>query len=193
MTDLQPGTREYYQAIGRKGGQARAAQPSFRQHQSHAGKCSAAVNDMAVLGHLGAKAFIRKYGYLKFFHFWRAWRLDNPSRHERQVAALLDDLGFTYQREAMVLGDKIPLAVDFYLPDCNDAIIEVLGRVHFDPRFDHPNYEQTRRDLDMHRLRKLERAGYRLLELDYRIFPHPPLLTAKILGFLIAAPERSYR
>lgn len=184
MTDPQPGTREYYQAIGRKGGQARAAQASFQAHQSHAGRRSAAVNDMAALGSRGAKAFIRKYGYLRFFHFWRAWKLANPSSHERQVAALLDELGYTYQREALVLGDDIPLAVDFYLPDCNDAIIEVYGRVHYDPLFDHPNYPTTRAQNDAHRLHRLERAGYRILVIDHQELHHLPTVTAKIVMFL---------
>jgi|GEM_PF-2116391 len=180
-----PRTREWYQQIGRRGGQARAAMPNFRQHQSNAGKRSAQVNDMAALGSLGAKAFIRKYGYIKFFHLWRNWKLTNPSRHERQVAAILDELGYTYQREAMLLGDDIPLAVDFYLPDANDAVIEVLGRVHYDPRFNHPNYPQTRRDNDLARLRRLERAGFRVLEIDYRLLQNLAAAKIKIIGFLI--------
>ncbi|MCK6629327.1 MAG: endonuclease domain-containing protein [Anaerolineae bacterium] len=175
-----PRTREWYQQIGRRGGQARAAMPNFRQHQSHAGKRSAQVNDMAALGSLGAKAFIRKYGYIKFFHFWRNWKLQNPSRHEQQVALILD-----HQREAMVLGANIPVAVDFYLPDVNDSIIEVNGRVHYDPFFDHPNYPQTRRDNDLARLRRLERAGFRVLEIDYRMLQNLAAAKTKIIGFLI--------
>ena len=179
------GTREWYQHIGRIGGKKRAAQPTFRQHQSNAGKASAAVNDMAALGSLGARAYIRKYGYIKFFHFWRAWKLAHPSRHEIKVAAILDDYGYTYQRESIVLGDNIPLAVDFYLPDANDAIIEVYGRVHYDPRFDHPNYPNTRAQNDAHRLHRLERAGYRVLEIDYRELAREQTVRGKIVMFLL--------
>lgn len=181
-------SREWYQEMGRRGGKARAAMPDFRQHQSNAGKASAAKNDMAALGHLGAKAFIRKYGYIKFFHFWRNWRLSNPSGHERAVAAILDEFGYPYQREAMVLGDDIPLAVDFYLADCNDSIIEVYGRVHYDPRFDHPNYVDTRAGLDARRVQKLERAGFRVLEIDYRELKHLLTVRGKIIMFLLGDP-----
>lgn len=187
-TTLPPyGTREYYQAIGRRGGHARAAQPDFAAHQSHAGRRSAQVNDMAALGRRGARAFIVKYGYIRFFHFWRNWKLSNMSAPERHVAVLLTELNYQFEREAMVLGDDIPLAVDFYLPDANDAIIEVNGRIHYDPAFDHPKRPQTRRDLDLHRLRRLERAGFRVLEIDYpALSGRPVLLKSKIAGFLIA-------
>jgi hypothetical protein len=182
------GTREWYQYIGRKGGQARAAQAGFRAHQRHAGRRSAEVNDMVALGRRGARAFIRKYGYIKFFNFWRAWKLANPSSHERQIAAILDRLNYVYEREAMVLGSRTPLAVDFYIPDAGDAVIEMLGRVHFDPLFDHPNHIRTRRELDLERIRRVERAGFRVLEIDYRQLAgeHAAILvTSKIAGFLV--------
>jgi very-short-patch-repair endonuclease len=186
------GTREFYQAIGRRGGLARAQMPDFRDHQRHAGRRSAAINDMAALGHKGAQAFIRKYGYIKFFHFWRIWKLRNPSAHERQIATILRWLNYSFEREAMVLGDRVPLAVDFYIPDANDSIIEVNGRIHYDPFFDHPHKLQTRRDLDLHRIRRLERAGFRILEIDHRAMSktNEPLIIGKIAGFLVNAPER---
>jgi very-short-patch-repair endonuclease len=177
--------REQIREWGRRGGKARAAMPDFREHQRRAGKRSAEVNDMAALGSLGARAFIRKYGYVRFFRFWRAWRLENPSSYERQMMAILDRLGYQYEREAMVLGEAIPLAVDFYLADANDAVIEVLGRVHFDPRFDHPNKIDTRRGLDLHRIRRLERAGFRVLEIDYTELSNVNRVAVKVAGFLI--------
>ncbi len=187
MTTQLPayGTTEYYRYIGRKGGQARAAQPDFTQHCRAAGLRSAQVNDMAALGRKGARAFIRKYGYIKFFHFWRNWKLANPSRHERQVMAMLELLKYPYRREAMVLGHDVPLAVDFYIPDANDAVIEVNGRVHYDPRFDHPNRPQTRYQLDVLRRQRLERAGFRVLELDYLWLSREPLAVSKIAVFLM--------
>lgn len=179
------GTREWYQEIGRRGGKARAAMPDFREHQSRAGKRSAEVNDMAALGSLGAKAYIRKYGYISFFRLARAWRLANPSRPERTMMAILERMGVEYEREAMVLGEQIPVAVDFYLPDCNDSVIEVLGRVHFHPQFDHPNYPETRRGNDLHRIRRLERAGFRVLEVDYRELANEVSAAVKVAGFLL--------
>lgn len=181
------GTTEYYRHIGRKGGKARAAMPDFIEHQRAAGRRSAQVNDMSALGSKGARAYIRKYGYIKFFHFWRTWKLANPSAHERQIMRILNQLNYTYRREAMVLGNNIPLAVDFYIPDANDAIIEVNGRVHYDPHFDHPNRPHTRRQTDLHRIRRLERSGFRVLEIDYRALANTVLVAGKIAGFLIAA------
>lgn len=160
---IEYGTRKWYQMIGRRGGQARAAMPGFKAHQSRAGQRSAQVNDMSALGRRGARETLRKYGYIFLFKKCRAWRLANPSRHEQQVMAILNELDCAYEREAQVLGQNIPLAVDFYLPDHNDAIIEVYGHIHYDPRFDHPNRTQTRRALDAHRCRRLEQAGFRVL------------------------------
>lgn len=97
----------------------------------------------------------------------------------------MDRLGYQYEREAMVLGKDIPVSVDFYLADANDAVIEVLGRVHFDPRFDHPNKFETRRGLDLHRIRRLERAGFRVLEVDYRELANMDRVAVKVAGFLI--------
>lgn len=177
-------SREWYQEIGRRGGQARAAMPDFAEHCSNAGKRSAEVNDMSALGSKGARAYIRKYGYISFFRLWRAWKLNNPSSHERQVAAILGRLKVSYEREAQVLGDNVPVAVDFYLPDAGDAVIEVNGRVHYDPAFDHPNRLETRRGNDLHRIRRLERAGFRVLEIDYRALANERAVELKIAGFL---------
>lgn len=141
---------------------------------------------MAALGHLGAIAFIRKYGYMRFFYLNRNYRLGKPSRLEQTMIEILDSLKVSYEREAMVLGDNIPMAVDFYLPDCNDAVIEVLGRIHFDPRFDHPNRVETRRGLDLHRVRRLEWAGFRVLEVEYTELSRPERVATKIAGFLWA-------
>jgi len=182
---LTEARREQLRAAGRKGGRVRAAQPGFIEHQRRAGKRSAEVNDMAALGHLGAQAFIRKYGYIKFFQLNRNYRLARPSSLERTMMAILDGLKVEYQREALVMGEHIPLAVDFYLPDCNDSVIEVLGRVHFDQRFDHPNRVETRRGLDLHRIRKLERAGFRVLEIDYTELVNPARVALKVAGFLV--------
>lgn len=182
------GTSAWYSYIGRKGGKKRARMKDFKEHQRHAGRRSAEVNDMSALGRAGARACIRKHGYFCFFKHWRRWRLKNPSHLEQIVAGILDDLGWPYEREAMVLGERIPLAVDFYLPDANDAIIEVNGRVHYDPAFDHPNRPETRRQLDLHRTRRLEKAGFRVLELDYRLLTKKniPLVAGKVAGFLIS-------
>jgi len=40
----------------------------YQQHQSHAGKRSAEINDMSALGRRGARETLRKYGYLFLFH-----------------------------------------------------------------------------------------------------------------------------
>ena len=159
--------RERYREMGRKGGKARAAMSDFTEHQRHAGRCSAAVNDMAALGHLGARAFIEKYGYARLYQLCRNWRIGHPSRHERAVMRMLDDLEVRYEREAEVLGEGLFVSVDFYLPGTR-RVIEVYGRVHFDPLFDHPRHVETRRANDARRVSRLEEAGFKVLVVDYR-------------------------
>jgi very-short-patch-repair endonuclease len=151
---------------GRKGGKARAALPDFLEHQSRAGKASAAVNDMAALGHRGAVAYVRKYGYGRLFHLCRRYRLDHPSEPERVVMAILDSLGVVYEREAMPLGEDAFICVDFALS--GQRAIEVNGKVHYDPLFDHPSYPGTRAENERRRLEKLQKAGWAVLVLDYR-------------------------
>lgn len=178
------GTREYYQWMGRRGGRARAQMPDFAEHQSAAGKRSAEVNDMSALGRRGAQVTMRRYGYAFLFEAVRLWRLQHPSTHEREVAEILNYFNYSYEREAVVIPDRF-IAVDFYLPDMGDAIIEVHGPVHTDPRFDHPRREQTRRDLDAHRRRQLERAGFRVLEIDHIELASRFDAQLKIINFLL--------
>jgi len=151
----------------RRGGLARAAQPSFQEHQRRAGKRSAEVNDMGLLGHKGAMAFIEKYGYPKLYRLARDWRLGHPSRYERQMMAMLDEMAVRYEREVELLGEQTFVSVDFYLPDTGH-VIEINGKVHYDPLFDHPNYPNTRQANDVRRMERLRKAGYAVLVLDYR-------------------------
>lgn len=159
--------RAWLREIGRRGGRARAQMPDFAEHQRRAGRRSAAVNDMAALGHRGAIAYIRKYGFARLFRLARAWRLENPSRHEQAIMAMLDRLGLIYEREAEVLGEDGFVSADFYLP-ATRQVIEVNGRVHYDERFDHPRYPQTRQAGEQERLRRLWEAGFEALVVDHR-------------------------
>ena len=174
--------RERYREMGRKGGKARAAMPGFREHQRHAGRCSAAANDMAALGHLGARAFIEKYGYARLYQLCRNWRIGHPSRHERAVMRMLDDLGVRYEREAEVLGESKFISVDFYLPDTH-RVIEVYGRVHFDPLFDHPRHVETRQANDARRVSRLEEAGFKVLVIDYRDLTNEEAVRQRVVEF----------
>jgi len=159
-------TAEQRREAGRKGGKARAALPDFLAHQSAAGKRSAQVNDMAALGHKGAVAFVRKYGYARLFHLCRRYRLAHPSQPEQVVMAILDGLGVVYEREAQVLGESCFIAVDFALT--GKRAIEVNGRPHYDPLFDHPSYPGTRAENERRRLERLQKAGWQVLTLDWR-------------------------
>jgi hypothetical protein len=145
---------------------ARASLPDWKAHQQAAGRRSAAVNDMAALGHRGAVAYARKYGYARLFHLCRRYRLDHPSEPERVVMAILDGLGVVYEREAMPLGEDTFICVDFALS--GQRAIEVNGKVHYDPLFDHPGYPGTRAENERRRLEKLQKAGWQVLTLDYR-------------------------
>lgn len=186
MTTITDERREFLRQIGRKGGKARAQMPDFIDHQRRAGRRSAQVNDMAALGHRGAMAYIRKYGYASLFKLARAWRLENPSRHERQVMAMLDALGITYEREAEVLGEDAFISVDFYLAETRQAI-EVNGKVHYDPLFDHPNYPHTRRSNEARRLERLRQAGFEVLVIDYRQLRDADAVRQRIAEFIEAA------
>lgn len=183
MTAISEERREFLREIGRKGGKARAQMPDFQEHQRHAGRRSAEVNDMAALGHRGAIAYIHKYGYARLFRLARSWRLENPSSHERQVMAILDEQGVTYEREAEILGENAYVSVDFYLPDLA-KVIEVNGKIHYDPLFDHPNYPNTRKAKDQERLRKLEKAGFQVLVIDHRDLKDQPAVRKCIEQFL---------
>jgi very-short-patch-repair endonuclease len=81
--------------------------------------------------------------------------------------AILDGLGVVYEREAMPLGEDTFIAVDFALPG-QRKVIEVNGKVHYDPLFDHPSYPGTRAENERRRLEKLQKAGWQVLVLDYR-------------------------
>ena len=164
-------TTEQLREWGRKGGKVRAAMPDFREHQRHAGRRSAAVNDMAALGHKGAIAYARKYGYATLYRKCREYRVHHPSRHERQVMDILHGLGLVehrdYEREYEALGEGEFASVDFaFVSRCK--AIEVNGRVHYDPLFDHPNYPASRAAKEAKKLERLRHAGWDVLVLDYR-------------------------
>jgi very-short-patch-repair endonuclease len=126
---------------------------------------------MAALGHKGAVAYVRKYGYGRLFHLCRRYRLAHPSEPERVVMAILAGLGLQegqdYEREAMPLGEDTFIAVDFALAG-QRKVIEVNGKVHYDPLFDHPSYPGTRAANERRRLERLQKAGWSVLVLDYR-------------------------
>jgi len=176
-------TAEQRREWGRKGGKARAAQPDFSEHQRHAGRRSAQVNDMSALGHRGAMVYIRKYGYARLFKLARAWRLEHPSRHERAVMALLDSLSLAYEREAEALGEDAFVSVDFFLPDLA-RVIEVNGKCHYDPLFDDPRYPQTRQANDAERLRRLEAAGFEILVIDHRALADEDAVRRQVAEFV---------
>lgn len=161
-------TAEQRREWGRQGGRARAAMPDFREHQSRAGKRSAERNDMAALGHKGAMVVIERYGYARLWRLAREWRIGHPSAPERQVMALLDGLGCAgrYEREVEIEAGGPFCSVDFLVD--GRLVVEVNGKVHCDPLFDRPNRPATRAASDRERVRKLERAGYRVLVVDYR-------------------------
>jgi len=186
-------TAEERREACRRGGKARAALPDFQEHQRRAGKRSAEVNDMAALGHRGAVAYARKYGYARLFHLCRCYRLEHPSANERAVMAILEGLGLSegqdYEREAMPLGEDTLIAVDFYLPG-KRKVIEVNGKVHYDPLFDHPNYPGTRAENEARRLDKLESAGVRVLVLDWRDLANTDNVRQQITLFMEEQRQR---
>lgn len=177
-------TAEQRREIGRRGGQARAKLPDFQDHQSHAGKASATINDMAALGRKGFDACALKYGFDVAFQRARRWRLDHPSWPEQQGIALLDRLGVPYEREAQVLGDHIPLAVDFHITGTR-KIVEFNGKVHTHPLFDPDGDRQLRESC---RLERLRREGFDVLVIDYRELANVADSRRRILEFIGGQP-----
>ncbi|MBU1749283.1 MAG: RAP domain-containing protein, partial [Chloroflexi bacterium] len=151
---------------------------------------------MARIGHRGALETARRHpvkpglgGYGMLFRIVRQWRLEHPSSHERDVMSILADLGATdYEREAQPLGEDVLIAVDFCFwgqhRRCPQRIIEVNGRVHYDPLFDHPNVPHTRRENEARRLRKLERAGWQVLTIHYQELADRAAVRRRIAAFL---------
>ncbi len=165
MTTITTEQRERYREMGRRGGRKRAQMPDFREHQRIAGKRCAELNDMAALGHKGAMVYIERHGYPSLWRLARAWRIGHPSCHERQIMAILEALGVPYEREVEISGLGPFISVDFLI--AGDHVVEVNGRCHYDPRFDHPNRPNTRAASDRERVRKLRKAGYQVLVVDY--------------------------
>lgn len=164
-------TSETAREAGRKGSKARAARCDMKALGARGGKATHArygSDHMARIGHGGALSTARRYGYTFLFRRARAWRLENPSRHERQIMAILEELGQTeYEREALILGEDVPVAVDFAFRDDRKAI-EANGKVHYDRFFNHLNYPTTRRNNEEERLKRVRRAGWEVLVIDYR-------------------------
>ena len=164
-------TPDQAREMGRRGGRARAAQCDMQALGAKGGQATVEKHGRehtARIGHRGALTTARRHGYATLFHAARAWRLENPSRHEQRVMAILADLGRTdYEREAMVLGEDVTIAVDFAFWSRRKAI-EVNGKVHHDPLFDHPNAARTRAANDARRLEQVRMARWEVLVLDYR-------------------------
>jgi len=166
----------------RRGGQARQQRPDAREHQRRAGRRSAQVQDMRALGRLGFEATAARYGHNFAFDRARRWRLEHPSSLEQQVMRILDENWIDYEREAQVLGDQVPIAVDFYLAEHN-LVVEVNGKVHTDPFFNQDGDRWTRERL---RRERLERAGFQVLVIDHRDLSEPGRVVRKLKGALDA-------
>lgn len=160
-------TTDQLREWGRKGGLARA-KTLTPEHQRVAGKRSAEVNDMAALGHKGAMATMKKYGYGKLYAICRDWRLQHPSSHEREVMDILCTIGLEPERDYEREFEMEPfLSVDFAIPGLRKAI-EVNGKVHYDPMFDDARRPGTRAANDADKIARAQRLGWEVLVLDYR-------------------------
>lgn len=99
----------------------------FTPEFQRAARAKVKHESLVASGRRGAQATIAKYGYEVMFQKCRRYRLNNPSRPERQMMQLLADLGIEFEREWRI-GDS-HYTVDFKF--CNQPkIIEVHGAVH---------------------------------------------------------------
>ena len=92
-------------------------------------------------GRKGWRATCEKYGTSWAAYHWRTWRLDHPTCLERAVAALLDGLGVSYEREYVVFTATGCYLVDFLIEA--RIAIEVNGAYWHDQR---PEQDAQKRD-----------------------------------------------
>jgi len=167
MTSFSDMPPERRLELARKGGAARA-KTLTKEHQSAAGKRSAEVNDMAALGHKGAMATMMRHGYGRLYAICRDYRLKHPSSHEQQVMDSLCTIGLEPERDyAREFEVEEFLSVDFAIPGLR-KVIEVNGKVHYDPLFDDPRRLGTRAANDADKIALVQRLGWEVLVLDYR-------------------------
>lgn len=121
-------------------------------------------------GAKGAAATLAKHGYAALHAKVVAYRLAHPSRPERQVMALLDELDLSYQREyePFTGGPWQYTTLDFFLPGfgCCGKAIQVNGKVHNGEALFNPDGQRPQREAE--RLAAVRQAGIPVLLLDQR-------------------------
>jgi very-short-patch-repair endonuclease len=156
------------------------------EHQRRA-RSKVSSSSCARNGSLGAKATIAKHGYGKFFAARRKWKLDNPSKPELVIIAILARLNVDYEREWQIQPSFLTL--DFYFPALR-AGIEFHGRIHGQLK-----QEQRERN-DAKKRELLTTAGIECLWIDHTEMNDVAALIEKIRAFVgsqAQAPEASER
>ncbi len=79
-------------------------------------------------GKLGYRATVEKYGADFFLEVTQRTQREHPSSAEQKLAAMLDELGATYERQRIVRGSARSFVIDFTLSD--GTLVEVNGYWH---------------------------------------------------------------
>jgi very-short-patch-repair endonuclease len=153
-----------------------------REHQRKARR-SVSSESCARNGRLGARATIQKHGFAKFFESWRKWKLAHPSKPEKVIISILDDLNLAFDREWRLQPSFLTL--DFYFESRRKGI-EFHGRIHGQLK------QEQREENDAKKRELLAQAGIECLWIEHTEMDERAALARKIRAFLIAdAPERT--
>lgn len=141
-----PFTKETARAAGLK----RAAQFTTESQAAAARAHSSA--HQAEIGKRGAASTIKKHGRDFFFNQIVKIKKANPTYGEQFVAALLVELGISFEFNAPLEGKWI---VDFLI---DRRVIEFNGGIHNAPVYDTARHER--------KIAGLREAGYQVIEID---------------------------
>ncbi len=101
---------------------------SVDARRAEAGKRPCKICAARTAGRLGYKATVEKYGADFFLEVTARAQREKPSSAEQKLAAMLDELGATYERQQKFRGSARSFVLDFVLP--NGILIEVNGYWH---------------------------------------------------------------
>lgn len=152
---------------GRKGGRARAAGADMKAVGRLGGKATHARHGsahMATVGARGWAALVANKGVDAATERLHRWRLDHPSSLEQIVAAALEGLSCTFERDAAVLSDP-PVYGDFVFAD-RRLVIEVDGRRWHS---NDPLHGEDRLARDEQRDARIQAAGWQVYRIDEAI------------------------
>ncbi len=140
-------------------------------------------------GAKGAAATLARHGYAALHAKVVAYRLAHPSEPERRMIAILDDLGYHYEREYSPFNDEAHrfLTVDFFLRGFGKfgKAIEVNGKVHSGETLFNPDGRRPRAEAE--KLAAIRQAGIPVLVIEARELVDGERVASRVRQFLTGA------